>query len=160
MAETAVPNVYHDTLPPEAISEELAPVIAELGMESNCREIAEQGWTVIENAATPEFNDRLRAKILELSGAEPETGGGGGNMLLAKDPVFAEAVLNPKLRALAEFSVGRGFLISQVAGSVRPKDSPAIGLHADHNWCPAPFPDHNMLMTGCWVCDDYTKASG
>ena len=61
-------------------------------------------------------------------------------MLLAKDPVFAEAILNPKLRALAEFSVGRGFLISQVAGSVRPKDSPSIGLHADHNWCPAPFP--------------------
>ena len=160
MAENAMPKAYHDTLAPEAISEELAPVIAELGMENNCREIAEQGWTVIENAATPEFNERLRAKIIELSGAEPETGGGGGNMLLAKDPVFAEAILNPKLRALAEFSVGRGFLISQVAGSVRPKDSPSIGLHADHNWCPAPFPEHNMLMTGCWVCDDYSKAGG
>ena len=71
MAENAVPNVYYDTLPPWAISDELAPVIAELGMENNCREIAEQGWTVVENAATPEFNDRLRAKIIELSGAEP-----------------------------------------------------------------------------------------
>ena len=95
-AKTETPEIYHDTLPPEAISEELAPVIAELGLENNCRELAEEGWTVVENAATPEFNDRLRQKILELSGATLETGGGGGNMMLAKDPVFAEAVLNPK----------------------------------------------------------------
>jgi hypothetical protein len=159
-AKTETPEIYHDTLPPEAISEELAPVIAELGLENNCRELAEEGWTVVENAATPEFNDRLRQKILELSGATLETGGGGGNMMLAKDPVFAEAVLNPKLMALAEFSVGRGFLLSQVAVSVRPKDSPSIGLHADHNWLPAPFPVHNMLITGCWACDEYTKAGG
>jgi hypothetical protein len=159
-AEAASPKIYHDTLPPEAISDELAPVIAELGLENNCRELAEQGWTVVENAATPEFNDRLRQKILELSGVTPETGAGGGNMMLAKDPVFAEAVLNPNLMALAEFSVGRGFLLSQVAVSVRPKDSPSIGLHADHNWLPAPFPAHNMLLTGCWVCDEYTKAGG
>lgn len=157
---TATTDLYHDTLPPAAISEELAPVIAELGLENNCRELAGQGWTVVENASTPEFNERFRQKILELTGAERDSGGGGGNMLLTKDPVFAEAVLNPKLMALAEFSVGRGFLISQVAASVRPKGSPAIGLHADHNWLPAPFPDHNMLMTGCWACDEYTKAGG
>ena len=42
--------------------------------------------------------------------------------------------------AMAEFSVGRGFLISQVAASIRPKDAPTIGLHADNNWLPAPFP--------------------
>jgi len=81
-------------------------------------------------------------------------------MLLAKDPVFSEAVLSPKLLAMAEFSVGRGFLISQVAASVRPQGSPSIGLHADANWLPAPFPAHNMLMTGCWACDEYTKEGG
>ena len=40
-------------------------------------------------------------------------------MLLSKDKIFAEAVLQPELLALAEFSVGRGFLLSQVAASVR-----------------------------------------
>ncbi|MCZ6641982.1 MAG: phytanoyl-CoA dioxygenase family protein [Gammaproteobacteria bacterium] len=160
MAETANPGVYYDSLPPDAISEELAPVIEELGLDENCRELVEQGWTVVERAASMEFNDRLREKIIELSGAEADTGGGGANMLLAKDPVFVEAVLNEKLLALAEFSVGRGFLISQVAASVRPKGAPSIGLHADHNWLPAPFPVHNMLLTGCWVCDEYTLAGG
>ncbi len=146
-----IPPMYSDTLPPGTISEELAPVIAELGLEGNCRQLAMEGWTVVEEAATLEFNARFRAKIMEL---------GSGNMLLARDPTFAEAIMNPKLMAMAEFSVGRGFLISQVAASIRPKGSPGIGLHADHNWLPAPFPAHNMLLTACWACDDFTKEGG
>ncbi len=160
MTEAATKTTYHDTLPPEAISDELAPVVEALSLQNNCHELTEQGWTVVENAATPEFNERLREKIVELSGAAPDTGAGGANMLLAQDPVFAEAILNSKLMALAEFSVGRGFLISQVAASVRPKGAASIPLHADNNWVPAPFPDHNMLLTGCWACDEYTKAGG
>ena len=145
-------QILHDTLAPEMISDELAPTIEALDLEYNCRQLATEGWTVVEDVASAEFNERLRNKILEL---RP-----GGNMLLAKDPVFSEAVLSPKLLAMAEFSVGRGFLISQVAASVRPQGSPSIGLHADANWLPAPFPAHNMLMTGCWACDEYTEEGG
>jgi len=150
MAET-----YFDTLPPDEISEELAPVVGELGLTDNCRQLAQEGWTVIEDAASLEFNEQLRETILKITGKS-----GGANMLLAKDPVFAEAILNPRLMAMAEFSVGRGFLISQVAASVRSKGAPAIGLHADNNWLPAPFPAHNMLLTACWACDEYTEAGG
>jgi hypothetical protein len=152
--EATKPAIYFDTLPPDAISEELAPTIEALGLAENCRQLAMEGWTVIEDAATPEFNARFRETIKACC---PK---GGGNMLLAKDPVFAEAILNPKLLAMAEFSVGRGFLISQVAASVRPKGAGSIGLHADHNWLPAPFPAHNMLLTGCWACDEYSEAGG
>jgi hypothetical protein len=144
-------QMLHETLAPDAISDELRPAIEEFGLEDNCRQLAQEGWTVIEDVASTEFNERLRDKIQEF---------GGGNMLLANDPVFSEAVLSPKLLAMAEFSVGRGFLISQVAGSVRPQGSPSIGLHADANWLPAPFPAHNMLLTGCWACDEYTKDGG
>ena len=35
---------------------------------------------------------------------------------MAKGDVYAEAVLNPKVAAMAEFSVGRGNLISSVIG--------------------------------------------
>ena len=148
------PAIYFDTLPPDAISDELAPAIEELGLLENCRQLAMEGWTVIEDVATPDCNARLREKIKELCP------GGGGNMLLAKDPIFADAILSPKLLAMAEFSVGRGFLISQVAASIRAKGAGSIGLHADHNWLPAPFPAHNMLLTGCWACDEYSEAGG
>lgn len=146
---------FTDTLPPDAISPELVPVIDELGLRDNCRQLAMEGWTVIEDAADAAFTERLRDKILELADGRP-----GLNMLLARDPVFAEAVLNPSLMAIAEFSVGRGFLLSQVAASVRGQGAPEIGLHADHNWLPAPFPAHNMLFTACWACDDYTREGG
>lgn len=43
------PETYFDTLPPDAISDELAPVIEELGLEENCRELTMQGWTVIKD---------------------------------------------------------------------------------------------------------------
>ncbi len=155
MAEHDIEEVLYDTLPPEAISEELAPTVEALGLTQNCRELAERGWTVLEDVAGNAFNKRLREKILEAAGEHD-----GARMLLAKDPVFAEAILQPKLLAMAEFSVGRGFLISQVAASVRRQGSPTIGLHADNNWLPAPFPAHNMLLTGCWACDNYSEADG
>jgi len=145
---------YTDTLPPDAISDELRPELERLDLIENCRQLVMQGWTVIEDAASAEVNAALRATILDLC---PK---GGGNMLLHKDPIFAEAVMNPKLLAMAEFSVGRGFLISQVAASVRGQGAPVIGLHADHNWLPAPFPAHNMLLTACWACDTFSEAHG
>lgn len=145
---------YTDTIAPQDISTELLPVIEELGLRDNCRQLAEQGWTVLHGVRDSNFNASLRQRILNLSR------GAGANMLLHKDPVFATAVLSPQLLALAEFSVGRGFLLSQVAASVRTQNSPAIGLHADHNWLPAPFPAHNMLMTACWACDEYTQEGG
>ncbi|MEZ5560623.1 MAG: phytanoyl-CoA dioxygenase family protein [Pseudomonadales bacterium] len=154
MAEGSNSERYSDTLPPESISDELAPIIEELGLRENCRQLAMEGWTVVENAASPEFNERFRDTILEVTNRK------GGNMLLAKSPLFAEAILNPHLMAMAEFSVGRGFLISQVAASVRGKGADSIGLHADQNWMPAPFPAHNMLLTCCWACDGYTREGG
>ena len=146
---------FYDTLGPEEISSELAPEIDRLNLRQNCEELAQSGYTVLSNAATESFTQRLRETILDHAGAH-----GGARMLLRKDPVFAEAVLNPALLAIAEFSVGRGFLLSQVAASVRPKGSPVIGLHADHNWLPAPFPAHNMLLTACWACDEFTREGG
>ena len=118
-------KMYTDTIGPGDISEELAPEISRLGLEQNCRELAERGWTVVENVLGDEFNEAFRKKILEIAGST-----GGAQMLLKKDSLFGRAVLAPKLMALAEFSVGRGFLLSQVAASVRAKGSPSIGLHA------------------------------
>ena len=66
-AETKIPQRYRDTLPPDAISEELLPVIQELGLKENCRQLAMEGWTVVEKVRDDDFNDRFRTKIMELS---------------------------------------------------------------------------------------------
>lgn len=149
------PTLYFDTLAPDALSPELAPIVEELDLGENCRELTMQGWTVLHDVSSAEFNNSFREKIIEVAREDKAF-----NMLLAKDELFAQAVLSPKLLAMAEFSVGRGFLISQVAASIRPQGSKSIGLHADHNWLPAPFPEHNMLLTACWACDEFTKEKG
>jgi ectoine hydroxylase-related dioxygenase (phytanoyl-CoA dioxygenase family) len=86
--------------------------------------------------------------------------GESADMLLGRDPVFAEAVLNDKLLAMMEYMCGRNPLISQLSGSVRTQGAKAMALHADQDWLPAPLPDHNAWMTGCFYCDDMSLESG
>ena len=140
-----------DTLPPDAISDVLLPVVEDLGLVGNCRQLAAEGWTVIENAAAPDFVARLRERILA---------DGTSFMRLDKDPVYAEAALHPKVMALAEFSVGRGFLLYGLTTTVRGEGAPAMHVHADQALVPAPFPDHNMMIVACWACDESTREGG
>ena len=147
--------------PPGEISEELAPRIREFGLERNCRELWEQGYTVLEDVAPPEYWRDLRATILKAAQGDPgATAGSMGSTLMAKYPVVAEATINPKMMALAEFSVGAGFILSNVASSIRRKGDRNIGLHCDQVWHPVPFPEHNLFLTACWACDDFTPESG
>ena len=135
--------------PPGEIAEELAPRIRELGLEANCKELWEQGYTVLEDVASPEFLQELRAASKE-----------NAVHVLPKHPAFAQAALNDKLMAIAEFSVGAGFLLSNMATSIKRKGDPDLGIHADQTWMPAPFPEHNLILTACWALDDYTAESG
>ena len=80
-----------DTLPPNEISDELAPTIAELGLEETCRQLVEDGYAVIENVSSSEFNERLREAILRVVKPVQVTGKAAGmNMLLLKDRSLAK----------------------------------------------------------------------
>ena len=125
-------ELIYDTLPPEAISDELRPTIEALGLERNCRELAEEGWTVVEDVAPAELIERLHDAVLAASTVQG--GQGGGSVCLTKDSVFAEAATNPKVCAMAEFSVGRGFLLSQISCSVHGEGPGFVGLKIKGNW--------------------------
>lgn len=147
--------MHAPTVPAGEIAPALAPRITEFGLEANCRQLADEGYTVVQDAAPLDFFVRLRQSILEK--ANPYA-----SLLTDKDPVFAEAALNPKLGALAEFSVGPGFLLSINSTTVREGNDPSIDidLHVDQAWMPAPFPEHNMFLTCCWATDDFTFEGG
>jgi ectoine hydroxylase-related dioxygenase (phytanoyl-CoA dioxygenase family) len=156
----------HESLPMFAVSDELAPRIRALGLERNLREMEDLGYTVIEDAVTPEFINRLRNAI--LTACDKDKGqyfnitehGASADMLLIRDSVFAEAVMDEKLLAMMEYMCGRNPIISQLSGSVRHQGAKAMPLHADQDWLPAPLPEHNALMTGCFYCDDMVLESG
>jgi ectoine hydroxylase-related dioxygenase (phytanoyl-CoA dioxygenase family) len=61
--------------------------------------------------------------------------------------------------ALAEYICGRGCTLSSVLATVRVAGS-ALGLHCDQSQVPAPFPEHLVNLTACWVTDEFTKANG
>jgi hypothetical protein len=134
---------------------ELAPKIEKFGLAENCRQLIDEGYTVVQDVASPEFFARLRKVILEKFSPY-------ASLLAHQDPVFAEAALNPKLRALADFSVGPGSLLSFLGSTVRPQNDQSIdiSLHCDQTWVPAPFPQHNLHLTCCWATDEFSREGG
>ena len=147
MATEAMLSSARSDAPP---APDLATRIAEQGLEGNVRELAEHGYTVIQDPVAHALTDRVREAILRLAKVAPDALGGGCQNMLDKDPVFAEAICVPKLLTMVEHLVGRGAQIAQVAGSVRRKGRQALALHADNSWFPAPFPEWELMCTACW----------
>ena len=133
---------------PFVFTKEFTKHLQDLELLKTVDHIKEQGYAVMDANVSEEFNDTLRSTCIKL--AQETKGpakGYSAAVLLGRDPVFEEVVLNPKIQAMVEVMCGKGALLSQLIASVRPKGAPEIGLHADQNWTPAPFPVHNQLLT-------------
>lgn len=148
---------------------DLAQRICHLGLERNVADLAIQGYTVIEDAAPIAFFEHLREQILELHEAANTRKRRSGEpleymetewMLLGRGRVFEEAVCNPKLVALNEFMLGKGYQIYTLGGSVKRQNAPAQGLHNDYNAIRAPYPIHCQVFTTLWCCDDWLEEGG
>ena len=170
MSEAAtfeMPEPVFETRQPFDLSDELQVRVDEFDLGEAVAHVQDHGYRYIHDAAPAEFVERLRETIVRIvRGGEGGQGleGRGANMLLPKDPIFEEVVLNPKLLTIAEILCGKGAMLSQVAASIKeqatgPGDGKG-GLHADQNWTPAPFPVHNQLVTFCWACDEFHEAAG
>ena len=159
----AVTEVAKNTvsLKPYEISDELRPVIDELGLWDNVAELRDQGYTVIKDVAPPELFDQLRDVIHTF--AKVSEGGlkdAGASMLLGRHSVVDTVATLPKILAIGEASLGQGMRASQFVGSILREGQGALGLHADANWIPAPFPEHNCLLTFCMPCEGMTDEGG
>ncbi|MEE9208003.1 MAG: hypothetical protein V3U67_06435 [Gemmatimonadota bacterium] len=73
---------------PSEVSESLAATAAELGLEKNFRQLEEEGYTVIEDAAPQELFQRLRGTILDHQ-SRVRTKGSGPRLLIGKEYVFS-----------------------------------------------------------------------
>jgi hypothetical protein len=146
---------------PYAVAPELAARIDALDLRSNVRDLVDHGYTVIQDPVAHALTDRIREAILRLAEDtdEPKRGK-SASLLLGRDPVFAEAVLAPRLMALVEFLVGRAPVLSQLIGSIRGEGAAPLALHADNSWFPAPFPSWEIMATACWVTDEFTREGG
>ena len=148
-------------LGPYDVADHLQARIDALDLADTIAHFREFGYTVIEDVAPPEEMDELREAIHGLSSGIPDTGFRGASFLLGRDPAIDRIATNPKILAFAEVSVGNGLRASQFAGSVMVKsDADTGGVHADQNWLPAPFPEHNCVITFCIPCEGMTEEGG
>jgi ectoine hydroxylase-related dioxygenase (phytanoyl-CoA dioxygenase family) len=131
--------------------------VRRLGLERQVRELAEQGYTVIERAVTETMADELREVVQRevLAHSAFTTNG-----LLLRHRLFEEVALHPLACAAAESVVGRGFLLGAMSGTYKEAGPGAIGLHADYPLIRNPFPDFGLIAVACWVLEDWTEDAG
>jgi ectoine hydroxylase-related dioxygenase (phytanoyl-CoA dioxygenase family) len=131
--------------------------VRRLGLERQVRELAEQGYTVIERAVTEAMADELRDVVQHevLAHSRFTTNG-----LLLRNRLFEEVALHPLACAAAESVVGSGFLLGAMSGTYKEAGPGAIGLHADYPLIRNPFPDYGLIAVACWVLEDWTEDVG
>jgi ectoine hydroxylase-related dioxygenase (phytanoyl-CoA dioxygenase family) len=130
---------------------------AALGVDKHIREVEEQGYTVIENAISPEFADKVREAtqraVMSHDGVQLQ-------WMLYHGLEFERLVQNAPLMTLMDASLGRGAGIASISAIVKGPGLGTIPLHNDYSMVPEPYPEFAMTGVGVWALEDWTVASG
>ena len=136
---------------------DLAHRAARQGLSGKIREMDSQGYTVVENAITPEFADEARQAILTTLATHNYA---TMNWMLYHGRTFERLALNPLLMTLIDASLGRGAVIGSLSCIRKPSGPGFIPLHTDYAHVPEPYPDFAMTGVGVWAFEDWTETSG
>ncbi len=146
--------------------------IRELGLETQLAELEAFGFTIIEDALDTDLRVRIRDAVLRVAerryerslDLEAESEYQRYDVLpwlLFEDPVFEEAVLNPRPLALVTYLMGESCLLSSVNSHLKGPGAPPLPLHADNgNGVPAPFPHYDQVCNFNYALTDYSEAGG
>jgi ectoine hydroxylase-related dioxygenase (phytanoyl-CoA dioxygenase family) len=146
--------------------------IRELGLESHLAELEAYGFTVIENALSPEFTAQLReATVREYerrfkAKINVETGENFEDWQLApyllyKDPTFADLTLHQKALALVSYFLGKGAILFSLVSHMKGPGGKGRALHADNSgMMPAPFAPYEQIVSVQYFLTDYDEAKG
>jgi ectoine hydroxylase-related dioxygenase (phytanoyl-CoA dioxygenase family) len=146
--------------------------IRELGLETNLAELDAFGFTVIEDALSPELTASLRDAVvreaetafaakLDVEREEAHRNWKLVPYLLYKDQLFEQAVLNPKPLALISYLLGQSCLLSSLTSHVKGPGGPGLLIHSDTaNGVPGPFSPYAHVANCNYALTDYTEANG
>jgi len=150
--------VLHDHMGRKTVENpDLAHRAARQGLSGKIREMEEQGYTVIENAISPEFADEVRAAVLRALLPHQTF---SMNWMLYHGREFEQLIQNPLLMTLIDASLGRGAVIASFS-SIRKGPGPGvIPIHTDYAHVPEPYPEFAMTGVGVWALEDWRVESG
>ncbi len=131
--------------------------------------IAEQGYTVIENAIEPELIDELDSTLEELErelAVEPAGNAFEGTRtlrvynLLARNRVFESIPVHPSILPVVEGVLDGGCLISSLSSIKLLPDETEQPFHADDQLMSIPRPHPATVCNSMWALTDFTKTNG
>src|ERR1700733_15716292 len=137
-------------------------------MDHHSRELAETGYTVLENYMGPTLLEKMQARVDELlveegaaAGSEFKTEENARRLanLVDKGEVFREAIARPEMLALVESVLGDGFKLSSLnMGSANPHSSSVQPFPIDMGLLPDA---KGFAVSNCvWMLDDFTEQNG
>ena len=103
------PDETLSTVQPFEFTKEFNKQLKDLDLLETIDHIKEHGYAVMDAGVSEDFNERLREICKKLAQeTEGPAKGYAAAILLGRDPVFEEVVLNPKIQAMVEVMCGKG----------------------------------------------------
>jgi len=138
-------------------------------IEAHVARIAEQGYTIVEDAIEVELLDTLDEELRRLEhdlGIVPATNDFEGSHtvriynLLVHGACFEQIPVHPNVLPIVEGVLDRGCLISSLSSiSIDPGET-AQPIHADDQLIPLTKPHVPTVCNTMWALTDFTEANG
>lgn len=131
--------------------------------------IAEQGYTILENAIEPELvaalDDDLRRLEHELGTRPAGNEFEGAHTvriynLLARGPLYEAIPVHPAVLPVVEGVLDRGCLVSSLSSIAIDPGETAQPIHSDDQLIPIPKPHPPVVCNTMWAITDFTEANG
>ncbi|HMC40870.1 MAG TPA: phytanoyl-CoA dioxygenase family protein [Acidimicrobiales bacterium] len=140
-----------------------------MGAQEHIAEIAERGWTVIEDAIEPELTDGLAADLERLEReleVQPADNSFEGRRtlriynLLARGDIWWQVPVHPAVLPVVEGVLDPGCLVSSLSSINIGPDEVAQPIHADDQLIPLPKPHPPTVCNTMWALTDFTEENG
>ena len=145
------------------------PTADETRTARHAAEVAERGWTVIEDAIEPDLLDALLGdldRLVDELGIKPASNSFEGTNtlrvynLLARRELWWQVPVHPVVLPVVESVLDRGCLVSSLSSiDIRPGEV-AQPIHADDQLIPIPKPHPATVCNTMWALTDFTEANG
>jgi ectoine hydroxylase-related dioxygenase (phytanoyl-CoA dioxygenase family) len=137
--------------------------------DAHVRAIAEQGYTIVEDAIEPDLVDALAEHLRgleELFDVQPSPNSFEGHHtlrvynLLAFGRQYERIPVHPSVLPIVEGVLDPGCLISSLSSIAILPGETAQPIHADDQLIPIPKPHPPTVCNSMWALTDFTEANG
>jgi ectoine hydroxylase-related dioxygenase (phytanoyl-CoA dioxygenase family) len=154
--------------PPSAAGPAGSPLTND-AVAAHIRRVAEQGYTIVENAIEPDLIDALDQDLRRLEvelGIVPADNLFEGSRtvriynLLVHGRLYEQIPVYPSILPICEGVLDPGLLVSSLSSiAIGPLETPQP-IHADDQIIPLPKPHPPTVCNTMWALTDFTEANG